>query len=65
MNEELRNLYMKLVQYYDELEEVLNPTNEEIDLITCGTFVVNMYKKAKHIKEEHLVFDRNICVDNN
>lgn len=64
MNEELRNLCTKLVQYYVGLEEVLKPTNEEIDLITRCTLLVNVYNKAKRIKEEHLLaFDRNICVE--
>lgn len=63
MNEELRNLCTKLVQYYVGFEEILKPTNDEIDRITCGTLIVNMYKKAKHIKEEHLSFDRNTCVE--
>ena len=63
MNEELRSLYKKLVQYYDGLEEILKPTNEEKDIIICISLIVNMYKKAKHIKEEHLAFDRNTCVE--
>ena len=64
MNEELRNLCTKLVQYYVGLEEILRPTNEEKDLITRCTLLVNLYNKAKRIKEEHLLaFDRNICVE--
>lgn len=63
MNEELRSLCTKLVKYYDGVEEILKPTNEEKDLNTRCTLLVNVYKKAKRIKEENLAFDRDTCVE--
>ena len=63
MNEEFKKLYTKYVQYYDGFQEVLKPKNEEKYHIKYLPLVINMYKKAKQIKEGRLVFDRNICVE--